>query len=284
MFRGDATRNGAAVGGAPLFSMCWRVPTLIDVEHPADVDEAPAPVAASLPGARRGVLSGLHPLVVDDVVLMRDLHTLLAIDFQHRETAVVRAGRRSRGGRQPRHAGQRGRGGLAANASTWCRCSPSGSGRTPPTARSAATAAMSSASRTWPWAAATRNGNNGGMWYRRSLGRMRCGCERGQSRALQSPGGHDIHSGKLVWHIGGARRRRFPLRQAGTIFLGPPLPLRGQLYVLAEVNDEIRLLALDARNRQHPLVAATGGGRSATSFPTPCGGRRDCRLPMPTAS
>ena len=28
------------------------------------------------------MLSGLHPLVVDDVVLMRDLRTLLAIDFQ----------------------------------------------------------------------------------------------------------------------------------------------------------------------------------------------------------
>ncbi len=38
----------------------------------------------------------------------------------------------------------------------------------------------------------------------------------------------------------------FPLPQAGSIFLGPPLPLRGQLYVLAEANDEIRLLALDA--------------------------------------
>ena len=56
----------------------------------------------------------------------------------------------------------------------------------------------------------------------------------------------DIHKGSLVWEIGGAASGAHPLRQAGSIFLGPPLPLRGQLYVLAEVNDEIRLLALDA--------------------------------------
>ena len=48
-----------------------------------------------------------------------------------------------------------------------------------------------------------------------------------------------------MWELGG-RRRPHALRQAETFFLGPPLPLRGQLYVLAEVNDEIQLLALDA--------------------------------------
>ncbi len=36
------------------------------------------------------------------------------------------------------------------------------------------------------------------------------------------------------------------MQRADTFFLGPPLPLRGQLYVMAEVKDEMRLLALDA--------------------------------------
>ena len=35
---------------------------------------------------------------------------------------------------------------------------------------------------------------------------------------------------------------------AGGFFLGPPLPLMGQLFVLAELKGEIRLLALDATN------------------------------------
>ena len=48
--------------------------------------------------------------------------------------------------------------------------------------------------------------------------------------------------GKLVWQLGGPD----DLRQTDTFFLGSPLPLRGQLYVIAEIKDEIRLLALDA--------------------------------------
>ncbi len=51
---------------------------------------------------------------------------------------------------------------------------------------------------------------------------------------------YDIQSGKVVWSTSD------DLRQSDTFFLGPPLPLRGQLYVIAEIKDEIRLLALDA--------------------------------------
>ena len=52
---------------------------------------------------------------------------------------------------------------------------------------------------------------------------------------------YDIHTGKLQWELGGQES----LRPSDTFFLGPPLPLRGQLYVMAEIKDEIRLLALD---------------------------------------
>ena len=60
-----------------------------------------------------------------------------------------------------------------------------------------------------------------------------------------------IDTGKLHWPpLGGAAAvdgsDQFALRQAETFFLGPPLPLTGQLYVLAEAKGEIRLLALDA--------------------------------------
>ena len=36
------------------------------------------------------------------------------------------------------------------------------------------------------------------------------------------------------------------MHEAETFFLGPPLPLMGQLYALGETNGEIRLLALEA--------------------------------------
>ncbi len=56
----------------------------------------------------------------------------------------------------------------------------------------------------------------------------------------------DIRSeGKLRWELGGSYTEpRLPL--AGTFFLGPPLPLLGDLYVLAEREGEVRLLALRA--------------------------------------
>ena len=56
---------------------------------------------------------------------------------------------------------------------------------------------------------------------------------------------YDIRTGKLKWQSGGDAED-FGVRLAETFFLGPPLPLMGQLYVLAEMKGEIRLLVLDA--------------------------------------
>ena len=53
-------------------------------------------------------------------------------------------------------------------------------------------------------------------------------------------------AGKLTWHLGGSPEE-LGLPQAGTFFLGPPLPLEGQLYVLGELKGGIQLLCLDAK-------------------------------------
>ena len=58
---------------------------------------------------------------------------------------------------------------------------------------------------------------------------------------------HEIRTGKLKWEIGGPRGE-LELSMPGAFFLGPPLPLMGSVYCLAEVNSEIRLLALDAKS------------------------------------
>jgi len=56
----------------------------------------------------------------------------------------------------------------------------------------------------------------------------------------------DIASqGKLQWVVGGAESEMEP-RLATATFLGPPLPLNGQLYVLAEIKQAITLVVLDS--------------------------------------
>lgn len=52
---------------------------------------------------------------------------------------------------------------------------------------------------------------------------------------------------KLTWDIG-SQYGQDPPELAGAFFLGPPLPLVGRLYVLAEIKQEIRLIALNAKN------------------------------------
>ena len=53
----------------------------------------------------------------------------------------------------------------------------------------------------------------------------------------------DLASGKFVWQIGGPREEP-PSTFGGYFFLGPPLVLGNRLYCLAELNGEIRLLVL----------------------------------------
>jgi outer membrane protein assembly factor BamB len=53
--------------------------------------------------------------------------------------------------------------------------------------------------------------------------------------------------GSLAWIVGGTSGEDEPAL-AGAFFLGPPLPLYGELYAIAELNGEIRLCVLDAAN------------------------------------
>ena len=68
--------------------------------------------------------------------------------------------------------------------------------------------------------------------------------------------------GKLLWRLGQNGDPTSPLAQA--FFLGPPLPLDGRLYVMAEVSGDILLCCLDPVNGNHlwqqHLVAIESGG------------------------
>mgnify|MGYP003629840984 FL=1 len=56
----------------------------------------------------------------------------------------------------------------------------------------------------------------------------------------------EADSGKFVWELGGPRLQN-PINYSGHYFLGPPLPIDGKLYCLAEEGREFRLLVLDPR-------------------------------------
>ena len=73
-------------------------------------------------------------------------------------------------------------------------------------------------------------------------GMLTTGISKERSIPAIGSSAHDVRSGKLEWELGGPGATR----QANTFFLGPPLPLMGQLYVLADVKGEVHLLALNA--------------------------------------
>ncbi len=68
--------------------------------------------------------------------------------------------------------------------------------------------------------------------------------------------------GKLLWEVGGAKSAIEPAL-ANALFLGPPLPYRGELLVLAEVNGTVALHGLTPESGkriwEQPLVANTAG-------------------------
>jgi outer membrane protein assembly factor BamB len=66
----------------------------------------------------------------------------------------------------------------------------------------------------------------------------------------------EISTGRVAWEIGTTNVENDPF--ADTFFLGPPLPLGGKLYVLAEANREIRLLCLESRPAWLPLLNREG--------------------------
>ena len=55
---------------------------------------------------------------------------------------------------------------------------------------------------------------------------------------------YDLAGGRMLWEVGGPRGAK-PVELSGHFFLGPPLPLNGRLYCLAEVQGDLRLLVLE---------------------------------------
>jgi len=225
MFRGNPQRNAISGGSAPLLNLCWRVPATDDPLIEEAVEQTRR---ANL---ERGVamLPGLHPLVVDDVVLIRTYKNLVAVDF---------------------NSGKR----LWEVPVDDSRENVTIAGDVDSNPQSSLLAALLS-QRAWNDATFGILSSDGRLVFgiedlgpapgMNSIRRAANFNNPLSARAHNRLAAYDVHTGKLKWQAGG-NADEFGVRLPETFFLGPPLPLTGQLYVLAETKGEIRLLALDA--------------------------------------
>ncbi len=231
MFRGNAARNISVSAHGPLLNRRWRVPSTCEpfvealIEHLGRVDQH----------WDRLSLPALHPLAVDDVVLLRTAGNLLAVDF-------------------------------ATGKRLWE--SPVDNPFAPflnpsPSVIHRRARQLEYAVRLRLWADATygtMSSDGECVFVVEDLG-LEIGPTQFHPVLLAPPrwgppagektynrlAAYDVRSGRLKWHVGGSEDE-YELPEAGTFFLGPPLPLMGRLYVIGETMGEIRLMALDAKS------------------------------------
>lgn len=226
---GNAAHNAAASGEGPLLSLTWRVPT---TESPR-VEKTVLEISRAFRQRDQWAVPALRPLVVGDKVLMRTVRNLLAVDFV--------TGKR-----------------------VW-------EVPTDDPIESLTNGVADSPFQ--PPQVDVRFGLRLRLWGDATYGALSSDGQfvfavedltldvtpfrqgfpfaqrdpRTEARTYNRLAAFDVKTGKLVWHVGGTPDE-WPLPLAGMFFLGPPLPLAGQVYVLAETKGEIRLLALEARS------------------------------------
>ena len=238
MVRGNPARSAVADGGEPLLSMRWRVPTS---DHPF-IEAMLQELRADEEDHEQWMLPGVHPLVVNDVVLMRTTRNLLAVDFNSGKRlwegppsedpfeAMLNSGlQEPQGYNGPGgyHPGQRIEQDLRIRMF---------SDATYGTLSSDGQCVFAVEDLQIETANAGRNLFVTGARHNEETG----------PRAYNRLAAYDIRTGRLKWHLGGSAEE-FNLPLAGRFFLGPPLPLMDQLFVLAESRGEIRLVALDGK-------------------------------------
>jgi len=230
VFRGDESRNATSSGGQPLLSLRWRQRTSDD----AAIEEFVGKLRHDYNSQDMAALPSMHPLAVSDVVLMRTAFAMQAVDF-----ATGKLVWRYSAGEESLDQFLRAMGSQQSGA---------------------ATAQLLSALDRRVWsdlAYGTMSSDGAQVYYLEDLALTGLGSQvltvlpNGQRR--NNSGNRDTNrlaardlrtQGKLKWSVGGTSGEDEP-KLAGAFFLGPPLPLMGYLYVLAEVKgQEIRLVAL----------------------------------------
>jgi outer membrane protein assembly factor BamB len=234
--RGNAARNAETSAGLPLLHARWRVRT---ANHPTDEGLIRQKQTEYL-DQNVAALPGLFPLAVRDIILMRTPKRLIAVDFDT---------------------------GKRIWEFPWFDAPDKQtlrSDRSRPRSTVLSQKAIELQQRVWEDAAYGQISSNGRdvflLWElgaadptSRSVvigAQGVVGPDPNQPREYNKLVALSLEGeGKLRWIVGGRDGTDEP-RLAKAFFLGPPLPLMGHLYVLAEVNGEIRLVVLDADTGQ----------------------------------
>ncbi len=235
--------KGSADDGIPLLNTLWRVGAS---EHPS----AERLLRGQLQFCRqrdRSIIAAGRPLAVADVVLMRTLDTLVAVDFHtgkrlwmvpfddilDNADAPAQASQTQLGQQTGALCNRYWQDGIYGSLSSDSHLVFSVEGLVPLTGSRLPQFVMMGGRR-------VENPNRPGSYNRLAA--------------------HDIKTGKLVWQVGGkphggrttsavandTGHTGEVLPAAGSFFLGAPLCLSGRLYALAELDGEIRLVALSA--------------------------------------
>jgi outer membrane protein assembly factor BamB len=237
VFRGDAARTAESRGSLPLLNARWRVRC---ADHPR-VAEAIVQLRRAYHDQSIAALPSAQPLAVGNVILMRTTRNLLAVDFA--------TGKRVW---EPPVAGDDSLDQLLAFNSERKQLG--------------LPAELLSIidQRVWgdvPFGTLASDGEN--VYAVQDLGfsaptvsPRRIVNFNGQMQIVGA-GLRDYNrlsalelktEGKLKWEVGGVEGEDEP-KLAGAFFLGPPLPLAGRLYALAEIKgQEIRLVVLNAQS------------------------------------
>lgn len=235
MYRGTPGRTASSQSGRPLFNLRWAMRTYTDSTVLTAISES----GAAYQDQNSVLMPASAPLAVGNIVLMRTLDQLLAVNF---ETGKRMWPVPSSSPIEARVAAATG----AARAQD-------------------PTAANSLEQRVWmDMTFGTMSCDGEQVYLIEGIGRQQMVIHRtGRRQYVPSQrmgnrlSAHELATeGKTRWTLGGPADED-DVQEAGTFFLGPPLPLAGRLYVLAETRGVIRLLAIDPRKdpfRKESLV------------------------------
>ena len=244
MFRGNATRTRSSSPSRPLMLRpLWQQRVAMDAQN----EEMIASLATDYLEQALAAIPAMQPLAVGDLVLMRTPERVVAIDFESGKIVWQVETRATEVG----FSGMEGRGRWVPGQGLGARIVP---GRPSHSSPKAITNMLLKEQ----------------VWLDKTLGSMSSDGERlflleefnfsdelryvnqqGLKRILPGYRYNVLRArsiaaaeGKLLWSLGGPHDPDPEMQKA--FFLGPPLPLDGKLYQIAELEDEVCLLVLDA--------------------------------------
>lgn len=239
MFRGSPSRNASAAGAMPLFSFRWKVPTVNEPAGEATVQM----IEQTLKSQGAPAIPTVQPLAVDGTIIMRTPYRVMGVHFE--------TGKRIWEFPWYSTTEERFDDALARQAAAVGGLPTTPDERLRQRLLEDNTFGQVACDGEFVYMLdevgfASESGMMGGRviigFGGRGFDNPDAARTKNKLVALDLK-----RQGKLTWIVGGDNGED-EKALAGVFFLGPPLPLQGQLYVLGEAKNEIRLYALESRS------------------------------------